>query len=27
VDFVGDLVRKGPDSPGVIELVRDDERL
>lgn len=25
--FVGDLVRKGPDSPGVIDLVRDDHRL
>lgn len=27
VVFVGDLVRKGPDSPGVIDLVRDDNRL
>ncbi|WP_251331313.1 metallophosphoesterase family protein [Haloplanus pelagicus] len=27
VVFVGDLVRKGPDSPGVIDLVRDDDRL
>jgi serine/threonine protein phosphatase 1 len=27
VIFVGDLVRKGPDSPGVIDLVRDDRRL
>lgn len=27
VVFVGDLVRKGPDSPGVIDLVRDDPRL
>ncbi|MCU4801816.1 serine/threonine protein phosphatase [Halobacteria archaeon HArc-gm2] len=25
--FVGDLVRKGPDSPGVVDLVRDDDRL
>jgi len=25
--FVGDLVRKGPDSPGVIDLVREDSRL
>lgn len=25
--FVGDLVRKGPDSPGVIDLVRSDDRL
>lgn len=25
--FVGDLVRKGPDSPGVIDLVRNDDRL
>jgi len=25
--FVGDLVRKGPDSPGVIDLVRGDDRL
>ncbi|WP_280535798.1 metallophosphoesterase family protein [Halopenitus sp. POP-27] len=24
--FVGDLVRKGPDSPGVIDVVRDDPR-
>ena len=24
--FVGDLVRKGPDSPGVIDLVRGDDR-
>ena len=27
VVFVGDLIRKGPDSPGVIDLVRDDPRL
>ena len=27
VVFVGDLVRKGPDSPGVIDLVRNDHRL
>ena len=27
VVFVGDLVRKGPDSPGVVDLVRDDDRL
>ena len=27
VVFVGDLVRKGPDSPGVIDLVRGDSRL
>ncbi|WP_435069430.1 metallophosphoesterase family protein [Haloplanus sp. C73] len=27
VMFVGDLIRKGPDSPGVIDLVRDDPRL
>lgn len=27
VVFVGDLVRKGPDSPGVVDLVRDDPRL
>lgn len=27
VVFVGDLVRKGPDSPGVIDLVRGDPRL
>jgi len=27
VFFVGDLVRKGPDSPGVIDLVREDPRL
>ncbi|WP_226041969.1 metallophosphoesterase family protein [Natrinema sp. DC36] len=27
VVFVGDLVRKGPDSPGVIDRVRDDDRL
>jgi serine/threonine protein phosphatase 1 len=27
VVFVGDLVRKGPDSPGVIDIVRDDPRL
>ena len=27
VVFVGDLVRKGPDSPGVIDLVRGDDRL
>jgi serine/threonine protein phosphatase 1 len=27
VVFVGDLVRKGPDSPGVIDLIRDDRRL
>ncbi|MBB6645153.1 metallophosphoesterase [Halobellus ruber] len=27
VILVGDLVRKGPDSPGVIDLVRDDDRL
>ncbi|ELY85729.1 metallophosphoesterase family protein [Natrialba taiwanensis] len=27
VIFVGDLVRKGPDSPGVIDLVREDSRL
>ncbi|QLC33011.1 serine/threonine protein phosphatase [Halarchaeum sp. CBA1220] len=27
VVFVGDLVRKGPDSPGVVDLVRSDERL
>ncbi|SDF72099.1 serine/threonine protein phosphatase 1 [Halorubrum xinjiangense] len=27
VVFVGDLVRKGPDSPGVIDLVREDPRL
>lgn len=27
VVFVGDLVRKGPDSPGVIDLVRADPRL
>jgi len=27
VVFVGDLVRKGPDSPGVIDLVRTDDRL
>ncbi|MFC7210493.1 metallophosphoesterase family protein [Natronoarchaeum sp. GCM10025321] len=27
VVFVGDLVRKGPNSPGVIDLVRDDPRL
>ena len=26
-DLVGDLVRKGPDSPGVVDLVRDDDRL
>lgn len=25
--FVGDLVRKGPDSPGVIDRIRDDPRL
>ncbi len=25
--FVGDLVRKGPDSPGVVDLVRGDDRL
>ena len=25
--FVGDLVRKGPDSPGVVDLVREDPRL
>jgi len=27
VVFVGDLVRKGPDSPGVIDLIRGDDRL
>lgn len=27
VVFVGDLVRKGPDSPGVVDLVREDCRL
>jgi len=27
VVFVGDLVRKGPDSPGVVDIVRDDPRL
>jgi len=27
VIFVGDLIRKGPDSPGVIDLVRNDHRL
>mgnify|MGYP002761537590 FL=1 len=27
VVFVGDLVRKGPDSPGVVDLVRDGDRL
>lgn len=27
VVFVGDLVRKGPDSPGVLDLVRGDRRL
>jgi len=27
VVFVGDLVRKGPDSPGVLDRVRDDPRL
>lgn len=27
VVFVGDLVRKGPDSPGVVDLVRRDPRL
>ena len=27
VVFVGDLVRKGPDSPGVVDLVREDPRL
>ncbi len=27
VVFVGDLVRKGPDSPGVIDIVRNDPRL
>ena len=27
VVFVGDLVRKGPDSPGVVDLVREDDRL
>ena len=27
VVFVGDLVRKGPDSPGVIDIVRSDDRL
>ncbi|WP_128906482.1 metallophosphoesterase family protein [Halorubrum amylolyticum] len=27
VVFVGDLVRKGPDSPGVVDLVRGDPRL
>ena len=27
VVFVGDLVRKGPDSPGVIDTVREDSRL
>ncbi|SEA10789.1 serine/threonine protein phosphatase 1 [Haloplanus vescus] len=27
VVFVGDLVRKGPDSPGVVDIVRDDDRL
>ncbi|KAB7518263.1 metallophosphoesterase family protein [Halosegnis rubeus] len=27
VFLVGDLVRKGPDSPGVIDLVREDSRL
>jgi serine/threonine protein phosphatase 1 len=27
VIFVGDLVRKGPDSPGVVDLVRGDDRL
>lgn len=27
VVFVGDLIRKGPDSPGVIDLVRGDDRL
>ena len=27
VVFVGDLVRKGPDSPGVIDIVRGDDRL
>ncbi|MEF8820841.1 MAG: metallophosphoesterase family protein [Halovenus sp.] len=27
VVFVGDLVRKGPDSPGVIDIVREDPRL
>lgn len=27
VVFVGDLVRKGPDSPGVVDLVRGDDRL
>lgn len=26
VVFVGDLVRKGPDSPGVIDIVRGDDR-
>lgn len=26
VVFVGDLVRKGPDSPGVIDIVRSDDR-
>jgi serine/threonine protein phosphatase 1 len=27
VVFVGDLVRKGPDSPGVVDIVREDPRL
>ncbi|WP_280585207.1 metallophosphoesterase family protein [Halorubrum sp. Boch-26] len=27
VVFVGDLVRKGPDSPGVLDIVRGDPRL
>jgi len=27
VVFVGDLVRKGPDSPGVVDRVRGDDRL
>lgn len=27
VVFVGDLVRKGPDSPGVVDIVRGDPRL
>ncbi len=27
VVFVGDLIRKGPDSPGVIDLIREDPRL